>query len=734
MSSTLLISCLLLAPYLCSGQWCYESQNTCDDECKGPRQWVSDFPACGGQRQSPINIITRKVQYDPSLTPIMFEGYTEVMNITVTNEPVTWEQAWGYAWGHTKFWKWAQGQRRPEPRAQGQRRPEPRAQGQRRPEPRAQGQRRPEPRAQGQRRPEPRAQGQRRPEPRAQGQRRPEPRELQVLELGQQVLELELGQQVLELELGQQVLELELRQQVLELELRQQVLELELRQQVLELELRQQVLELELRLRLEQQKLLRAQSQRRPEPRELGQRRPGPRELGQRRPGPRELGQRRPGPRELGQRRPEPRAQSQRRPEPRAALKQRRPEPRAALMQRRPEPRAALMQRRPEPRAALMQRRPEPRAALKQRRWVLLAWARQAPLTWRRLPPRAWRRLAPLAKKPLQRELRVRLPPRSGQELQIQQWAWLSTPDRSLLPEPESKIWKPAGLVSWKPVGLECWKSAALESWKPAALECWKSAALESWKPAALESWKPAALESWKPAALECWKSAALESWKPAELETAFSLPPSVRISGGGLPGKYKALQFHLHWGSDCGPGSEHTVDGEQYPMEVHIVHIKEEYSTLKEAMNDSVGVAALGFFFEVSPRENKQLNKIIDALGRVRYNGNSTDITGFQLGDLLISLENFSGYYRYAGSLTTPSCDEAIIWTLFKQPIPVSQDQLNIIIRQMLFSTGKPMIDIFRPVLNLNGRTVYTSHACPCVLLSLITLLLCLIFVFELI
>uniref|UniRef100_A0A8B9HZ58 Carbonic anhydrase IV c n=1 Tax=Astyanax mexicanus TaxID=7994 RepID=A0A8B9HZ58_ASTMX len=165
----------------------------------------------------------------------------------------------------------------------------------------------------------------------------------------------------------------------------------------------------------------------------------------------------------------------------------------------------------------------------------------------------------------------------------------------------------------------------------------------------------------------------------------------------------------------------------------VHIVHIKEEYSTLKEAMNDSVGVAALGFFFEVSPRENKQLNKIIDALGRVRYNGD-TDITGFQLGDLLISLENFSGYYRYAGSLTTPSCDEAIIWTLFKQPIPVSQDQLNIIIRQMLFSTGKPMIDIFRPVLNLNGRTVYTSHACPCVLLSLITLLLCLIFVFELI
>lgn len=40
-------------------------------------------------------------------------------------------------------------------------------------------------------------------------------------------------------------------------------------------------------------------------------------------------------------------------------------------------------------------------------------------------------------------------------------------------------------------------------------------------------------------------------------------------ISGGGLSTSYKAVQFHLHWGHDGGPGSEHTIDGEQYPMEV---------------------------------------------------------------------------------------------------------------------------------------------------------------------
>lgn len=34
---------------------------------------------------------------------------------------------------------------------------------------------------------------------------------------------------------------------------------------------------------------------------------------------------------------------------------------------------------------------------------------------------------------------------------------------------------------------------------------------------------------------------------------------------------------------------------------QLHIVHIKEQYKTLKEAMNDTVGVAVLAFFYEVT-------------------------------------------------------------------------------------------------------------------------------------
>ena len=40
-------------------------------------------------------------------------------------------------------------------------------------------------------------------------------------------------------------------------------------------------------------------------------------------------------------------------------------------------------------------------------------------------------------------------------------------------------------------------------------------------------------------------------------------------VSGGGLVGSYKTVQFHLHWGPDEKAGSEHEMNGRAYPAEV---------------------------------------------------------------------------------------------------------------------------------------------------------------------
>ncbi|XP_054974878.1 carbonic anhydrase 15-like isoform X2 [Sorex araneus] len=54
-----------------NGVWCYDAQ---DPKC-GPTHWKEVAPACGGPAQSPINIDLHLVQRDPTLGPLIFQGY-----------------------------------------------------------------------------------------------------------------------------------------------------------------------------------------------------------------------------------------------------------------------------------------------------------------------------------------------------------------------------------------------------------------------------------------------------------------------------------------------------------------------------------------------------------------------------------------------------------------------------------------------------------------------------------
>ncbi|CAN9501605.1 unnamed protein product [Ophioblennius macclurei] len=186
-------------------------------------------------------------------------------------------------------------------------------------------------------------------------------------------------------------------------------------------------------------------------------------------------------------------------------------------------------------------------------------------------------------------------------------------------------------------------------------------------------------------------------------------VPHLSTISGGGLPSNYKAVQFHLHWGKNGGPGSEHTIDGEQYPMELHIVHMKSHYTDLTTALRDPQGIAVLGFFYEKSNSANKKYDSIVNTLRSIKATNGNTTVAPISLAQLIPSEQNMTSYYRYKGSLTTPGCAESVIWTLFENPIPLSSEQLETF-SQLQFSDGKPMTGNFRPVQPLNGRQVFRS------------------------
>lgn len=55
---------------------------------------------------------------------------------------------------------------------------------------------------------------------------------------------------------------------------------------------------------------------------------------------------------------------------------------------------------------------------------------------------------------------------------------------------------------------------------------------------------------------------------------------------------------------------------------------------------------------------------------------GSTVNIPALKLSDLLPT--NTAKFYRYPGSLTTPHCDESVMWTVFSDPIKVSSAQVN--------------------------------------------------------
>ncbi|KAJ8364326.1 hypothetical protein SKAU_G00131570 [Synaphobranchus kaupii] len=182
-----------------------------------------------------------------------------------------------------------------------------------------------------------------------------------------------------------------------------------------------------------------------------------------------------------------------------------------------------------------------------------------------------------------------------------------------------------------------------------------------------------------------------------------------VEIEGGGLNHSYSTKQFHFHWGKieNHSNGSEHTVDSKRYPMEMHIVSSRKGLS-VAEAVKDSEGLAVLGFFIEVTHEKinQKSWETLTSYLSHIIKKDSTVKISSqISIDDLLGDVDR-SKYYRYKGSLTTPDCNEAVVWTVFKQPIKVNNELVK------LFPSIMGYYDVYRPEQKLHSRTVQTSTA----------------------
>ena len=157
------------------------------------------------------------------------------------------------------------------------------------------------------------------------------------------------------------------------------------------------------------------------------------------------------------------------------------------------------------------------------------------------------------------------------------------------------------------------------------------------------------------------------------------NVAPGNFISVGGR--RWELQQFHFH------RPSEERIAGRQFDMVVHLVH--------KDAEGRLAVVAVLLERGSLQPIVQTIWNNLPLEKGEVQVAPGVIDLNYLLPPD--------RRYYTYMGSLTTPPCSEGVLWMVMKQPVPVSQQQIDI------FSRLYPMNA--RPLQQASGRLIKQSQ-----------------------
>lgn len=143
---------------------------------------------------------------------------------------------------------------------------------------------------------------------------------------------------------------------------------------------------------------------------------------------------------------------------------------------------------------------------------------------------------------------------------------------------------------------------------------------------------------------------------------------------------KFALEQFHAH------APSEHTVDGQHFPAELHFVH-----------KSDTDEVVVVAVLLKADDSSTLQF-PLVDDLPR-QANENVSLPRMRSPGDFLPRNRE---YFRYSGSFTTPPCTEQVQWIVLQQPLSVRSDVLARL-AEVLHANN-------RPVQPLNERIVQHS------------------------
>ena len=120
-----------------------------------------------------------------------------------------------------------------------------------------------------------------------------------------------------------------------------------------------------------------------------------------------------------------------------------------------------------------------------------------------------------------------------------------------------------------------------------------------------------------------------------------------------------------------------------RYPAELHLVHVNEDHINLDGSVNATAleapfGLSVIGIFLlgSTTRRGTRWFDTIASAAEDLPSNA-TMDLNNI-IHALNPSYNTDFNYYSYAGSLTTPDCNEAVAWIVAERPLRVTTCQLN--------------------------------------------------------